>query len=86
MVNDVWTSIKQIYGSSVNGPVRHKCLSVIGKLMYYSPAEMIESLLSMTNIARYLICYPYISLDMLILGYYRLTTTIFSVFMDSSVS
>ncbi|PRQ22592.1 putative aminoacyltransferase, E1 ubiquitin-activating enzyme [Rosa chinensis] len=44
----------QIYGSSVNGPVRHKCLSVIGKLMYFSPAEMIESLLSMTNIASFL--------------------------------
>lgn len=43
----------QIYGSSVNGPVRHKCLSVIGKLMYFSTAEMIQSLLSVTNISRY---------------------------------
>jgi hypothetical protein len=43
---------KQIYGSSVNSPVRHKCLSVIGKLMHFSNAEMIQSLLSMTNISR----------------------------------
>lgn len=45
---------KQIYGSSVNSPVRHKCLSVIGKLMYFSSSEMIQSLLSVTNISRYL--------------------------------
>lgn len=44
--------VKQIYGSSVNGPVRHKCLSVIGKLMYFSTADMIQSLLSSTNISR----------------------------------
>lgn len=43
----------QIYGSSVNGPVRHKCLSVIGKLMYFSTADMIQSLISVTNISRY---------------------------------
>ncbi|XP_050366026.1 E3 ubiquitin-protein ligase UPL3 isoform X2 [Argentina anserina] len=51
---DLLPVLIQIYGSSVNGPVRHKCLSVIGKLMYFSPAEMIESLLSMTNIASFL--------------------------------
>ncbi|KAK4405347.1 E3 ubiquitin-protein ligase UPL3 [Sesamum angolense] len=44
----------QIYGSSVNGPVRHKCLSVIGKLMYFSPAEMIQSLINDTNISSFL--------------------------------
>nr|XP_027105661.1 E3 ubiquitin-protein ligase UPL3-like isoform X2 [Coffea arabica]XP_027112032.1 E3 ubiquitin-protein ligase UPL3-like isoform X2 [Coffea arabica] len=44
----------QIYGSSVNGPVRHKCLSVIGKLMYFSTADMIQSLLSITNISSFL--------------------------------
>ncbi|KAL0348497.1 UNVERIFIED_CONTAM: E3 ubiquitin-protein ligase UPL3, partial [Sesamum angustifolium] len=44
----------QIYGSSVNGPVRHKCLSVIGKLMYFSPAEMIQSLINVTNISSFL--------------------------------
>lgn len=46
--------LKQIYGSSVNMSVRHKCLAVIGKLMYFSTAEMIQSLLSVTNISRYL--------------------------------
>ncbi|KAK3145187.1 hypothetical protein QOZ80_4AG0324970 [Eleusine coracana subsp. coracana] len=44
----------QVYGSSVNGPIRHKCLSVIGKLMYYSSAEMIQSLLGTTNISSFL--------------------------------
>lgn len=44
----------QIYGSSVNGPVRHKCLSVIGKLMYFSSAELIQSLNNDTNISRYM--------------------------------
>ncbi|KAL5995652.1 E3 ubiquitin-protein ligase upl3 [Asimina triloba] len=44
----------QIYGSSVNGPVRHKCLSVIGKLMYFSTADMIQSLLGVTNISSFL--------------------------------
>ncbi|CAN6227486.1 unnamed protein product [Urochloa humidicola] len=44
----------QVYGSSVSGPVRHKCLSVIGKLMYYGSAEMIQSLLSTANISSFL--------------------------------
>jgi hypothetical protein len=44
----------QVYGSSVNGSIRHKCLSVIAKLMYYSSAEMIEILLGTTNISRFL--------------------------------
>lgn len=43
----------QVYGSSVNSPVRHKCLSVIGKLMYFSSADMIQSLNNITNISRY---------------------------------
>lgn len=37
----------------MNGPVRHKCLSVIGKLMYFSNADMIQALISATNISRY---------------------------------
>lgn len=45
--------VDQIYGSSVNSPVRHKCLSVIGKLMFFSSAEMIQSLLGVTNVSRY---------------------------------
>ncbi|KAF7841213.1 E3 ubiquitin-protein ligase UPL3 [Senna tora] len=51
---DLLPVLIQIYGSSVNGPVRHKCLSVIGKLMYFSTAEMIQSLLRLTNISSFL--------------------------------
>ncbi|XP_020250257.1 E3 ubiquitin-protein ligase UPL3, partial [Asparagus officinalis] len=51
---DLLPVLTQIYGSSVNGPVRHKCLSVIGKLMYFSSADMIQSLLSVTNISSFL--------------------------------
>uniref|UniRef100_A0A1D1XK93 HECT-type E3 ubiquitin transferase n=1 Tax=Anthurium amnicola TaxID=1678845 RepID=A0A1D1XK93_9ARAE len=51
---DLLPVLIQIYGSSVNGPVRHKCLSVIGKLMYFSTADMIQSLLSVTNISSFL--------------------------------
>ncbi|GMI73373.1 KAKTUS, UBIQUITIN-PROTEIN LIGASE 3 [Hibiscus trionum] len=51
---DLLPVLIQIYGSSVNGPVRHKCLSVIGKLMYFSSAEMIQNLLSVTNISSFL--------------------------------
>nr|KAJ0189415.1 hypothetical protein LSAT_V11C800439350 [Lactuca sativa] len=42
---DLLPVLIQIYGSSVNTPVRHKCLSVIGKLMYFSTSDMIQSLL-----------------------------------------
>ncbi|XWS62647.1 hypothetical protein CRYUN_Cryun06bG0028600 [Craigia yunnanensis] len=51
---DLLPVLIQIYGSSVNSPVRHKCLSAIGKLMYFSSAEMIQNLLSMTNISSFL--------------------------------
>ncbi|XP_042493739.1 E3 ubiquitin-protein ligase UPL3-like [Macadamia integrifolia] len=51
---DLLPILIQIYGSSVNGPVRHKCLSVIGKLMFFSTADMIQSLLSVTNISSFL--------------------------------
>ncbi|GLT86086.1 hypothetical protein SLE2022_042490 [Rubroshorea leprosula] len=51
---DLLPVLIQIYGSSVNGPVRHKCLSVIGKLMYFSTPEMIQSLLNVTNISSFL--------------------------------
>ncbi|KAE8703155.1 E3 ubiquitin-protein ligase UPL3 [Hibiscus syriacus] len=46
--------IQQIYGSSLNTPVCYKCLSVIGKLVYFSSVEMIQSLLSLTNISSFL--------------------------------
>ncbi|KAI5402306.1 E3 ubiquitin-protein ligase UPL3 [Lathyrus oleraceus] len=51
---DLLPVLMQIYGSSVNGSVRNKCLSVIVKLMYFSTAEMIQSLLSVTNISSFL--------------------------------
>ncbi|XVE48862.1 hypothetical protein DITRI_Ditri01bG0035900 [Diplodiscus trichospermus] len=51
---DLLPVLIQIYGSSVNSPVRHKCLSVIGKLMYFSSADMIQNLLSVTNISSFL--------------------------------
>ncbi|XP_059653991.1 E3 ubiquitin-protein ligase UPL3-like [Cornus florida] len=51
---DILPVLIQIYGSSVNGPVRHKCLLVIGKLMYFSSADMIQSLNSVTNISSFL--------------------------------
>ena len=52
----------QVYGSSVNGSIRHKCLSVIAKLMYYSSAEMIEILLGTTNISRFYTKLPFLLL------------------------
>ncbi|XP_010531539.1 PREDICTED: E3 ubiquitin-protein ligase UPL3 [Tarenaya hassleriana] len=51
---DLLPVLVQIYGSSVNGSIRHKCLSVIGKLMYFSTPEMIQSLLGVTNISGFL--------------------------------
>ncbi|PIN19161.1 putative ubiquitin fusion degradation protein [Handroanthus impetiginosus] len=51
---DLLPVLVQIYGSSVNGAVRHKCLSVIGKLMYFSTTEMILSLMNVTNISSFL--------------------------------
>ncbi|KAI3774287.1 hypothetical protein L1987_48836 [Smallanthus sonchifolius] len=51
---DLLPVLIQIYGSSVNAPVRHKCLSVIGKLMYFSTADMIRSLLGVANVSSFL--------------------------------
>ncbi|XBH75273.1 hypothetical protein VPH35_102061 [Triticum aestivum] len=51
---DLLPVMTQVYGSSVNAPIRHKCLSIIGKLMCYSSAEMIQTLLSTTNISSFL--------------------------------
>ncbi|KAI3446256.1 hypothetical protein Pfo_002921 [Paulownia fortunei] len=51
---DLLPVLVQIYGSSVNGPVRHKSLSVIGKFMYFSTTEMIQSLINVTNISSFL--------------------------------
>ncbi|KAL9252131.1 E3 ubiquitin-protein ligase UPL3-like protein [Drosera capensis] len=51
---DLLPVMVQIYGSSVSSPVRYKCLSVIGKLMYFGTADMISSLNSVTNISSFL--------------------------------
>ncbi|KAF8088217.1 hypothetical protein N665_0549s0027 [Sinapis alba] len=51
---DLLPVLVQIYGSSVNGTIRHKCLSVIAKLMYFSTSEMIQSLIGDTNISSFL--------------------------------
>eukprot|EP01018_Ginkgo_biloba_P019051 Gb_20277 [translate_table: standard] len=51
---DLFPVLVQVYGSSVNGPVRHKCLSAISKLMYFSTADMLQSLLRVTNISSFL--------------------------------
>ncbi|PNT60766.1 hypothetical protein BRADI_5g04567v3 [Brachypodium distachyon] len=51
---DILPIMTQVYGSSVNGPIRHRSLSVIAKLMYYSSAEMIKFLLGTTNISSFL--------------------------------
>ncbi|KAL6839690.1 hypothetical protein ACP4OV_030378 [Aristida adscensionis] len=51
---DLLPTMTQVYGASINGSIRHKCLSVIGKLMYYSSAEMIQSLIGTTNISSFL--------------------------------
>ncbi|KAL2937119.1 E3 ubiquitin-protein ligase UPL3 [Bienertia sinuspersici] len=51
---DLLPVLIQIHGSSVNGPVRHKCLSVIGKLMFFSNADMISCLNNSTNISSFL--------------------------------
>lgn len=51
---DLLPVLVQIYGSSINGTIRHKCLSVIAKLMYFSTSEMIQSLIGDTNISSFL--------------------------------
>ncbi|CAN4107359.1 unnamed protein product [Withania somnifera] len=51
---DLLPVLIQVYGSSVNSPVRHMCLSAIGKLMYFSSANMIQSLNNVTNISSFL--------------------------------
>ncbi|XP_070042392.1 E3 ubiquitin-protein ligase UPL3-like isoform X2 [Nicotiana tomentosiformis] len=51
---DLLPVLIQTYGSSVNTAARHKCLSVIGKLMYFSNADMIQSLIDVTNVSSFL--------------------------------
>eukprot|EP00252_Welwitschia_mirabilis_P013075 TRINITY_DN288_c0_g1_i1.p1 TRINITY_DN288_c0_g1~~TRINITY_DN288_c0_g1_i1.p1 ORF type:complete len:1842 (-),score=375.52 TRINITY_DN288_c0_g1_i1:355-5880(-) len=51
---DLLPVLVQVYGSSVNAPVRHKCLLAISKLMYFSTPDMLKSLLQVTNISSFL--------------------------------
>ncbi|WOL09703.1 E3 ubiquitin-protein ligase [Canna indica] len=51
---DLLPVLTQVYASSVNTPVRHKCLAIIGKLMYFSSADVIQCLLNATNISSFL--------------------------------
>eukprot|EP01018_Ginkgo_biloba_P024668 Gb_07122 [translate_table: standard] len=52
--NDLFPVLVQVYGSSVNYPVRHKCLAVISKLVCFSTADMLLALLQVTNISSFL--------------------------------
>jgi E3 ubiquitin-protein ligase TRIP12 len=49
---DLFAVLVQVYGSSVNPPVRYKCLAAINKLLYFSTSEMLRSLLIESNISR----------------------------------
>lgn len=51
---DILPVLVQVYGSSVRSAVRHKCIAVISKLVYFSSADMLTSLLRETNISSFL--------------------------------
>ncbi|XP_047332600.1 E3 ubiquitin-protein ligase UPL3-like isoform X2 [Impatiens glandulifera] len=51
---DLLPVMVQIYGSGVNSPVPNRCLSIIGKLMYFSSSDMIQTLMKVTNISSFL--------------------------------
>ncbi|BBM99900.1 E3 ubiquitin-protein ligase TRIP12 [Marchantia polymorpha subsp. ruderalis] len=51
---DLFPVLVQVYGSSVNPPVRHKCLAAINKLLHFSTPEMLRSLLKESNISSFL--------------------------------
>ena len=50
---DLFPLLVQVYGSSVNTPIRHSTIAIISQLVYFSTAEMLISLLNVTNISRY---------------------------------
>nr|PNR54131.1 hypothetical protein PHYPA_007807 [Physcomitrium patens] len=52
--NDLFPVLVQVYGSSVNPPVRHKCLAAIIKLVHFTAPEMLRSLLQESNISSFL--------------------------------
>ncbi|KAL2649350.1 hypothetical protein R1flu_017478 [Riccia fluitans] len=51
---DLFPVLVQVYGSSVNPPVRHKCLAAINKLLHFSTPEMLRSLLNESSISSFL--------------------------------
>lgn len=51
---DLFPVLIQVYGSSVNPPIRHKCLAAMSKLVHFSTAEMLRSLFKELNISSFL--------------------------------
>ncbi|GLJ54185.1 hypothetical protein SUGI_1161700 [Cryptomeria japonica] len=51
---DLFPLMIQVYGSSINTQVRHKCLAVVSKVLCLSTADMLNSLLQATNISSFL--------------------------------
>lgn len=51
---DLFPVLVQVYGSSVNPPVRHKCLAAISKLVHFSTADMLRCLFKELNISSFL--------------------------------
>eukprot|EP00250_Pteridium_aquilinum_P022187 c25318_g3_i1 orf=376-6123(+) len=51
---DLFPVLIQVYGSSVNPPIRHKCLAAMSKLIHFSTAEMLRSLFKELNISSFL--------------------------------
>ena len=51
---DLFPLLVQVYGSSVNTPIRHSTIAIISQLVYFSTAEMLISLLNVTNISSFL--------------------------------
>ncbi|KAI5073229.1 hypothetical protein GOP47_0011242 [Adiantum capillus-veneris] len=51
---DLFPVLIQVYGSSVNPPIRHKCLASMSKLIHFSTADMLRSLFKDLNISSFL--------------------------------
>ncbi|MCO5580943.1 hypothetical protein L7F22_034817 [Adiantum nelumboides] len=51
---DLFPVLIQVYGSSVNPPIRHKCLASMSKLIHFSTADMLRSLFKELNISSFL--------------------------------
>eukprot|EP00245_Coleochaete_scutata_P015662 TRINITY_DN706_c0_g1_i1.p1 TRINITY_DN706_c0_g1~~TRINITY_DN706_c0_g1_i1.p1 ORF type:complete len:1941 (-),score=419.45 TRINITY_DN706_c0_g1_i1:667-6414(-) len=51
---DLFPVLLQVYGSTVNPPVRYRCLSALSKLLHFGNPEMLLSLLQEANISSFL--------------------------------